>query len=394
MVCAGGYYDISNGLPIVSGGTQGKTFSLLAKENVFATLTLKKTRRALAQLSLGRSSVRDYCEVRRGLYDHLDGSSWVTVRRYSAQIADEDAQYRASARCGAIKLGCNYDYAKEVSERIRQGESPDSIVGTLRREGKWTVSTSTLYRYIAAGYIPHVTSENLREKPKHKRIYHKTRAKRAPAGQSIEKRPEEIQKRSTFGHWELDCVIGKSEGKKEALLVLTERMTRYEMIFKLNAKTSEGVNRTLGCVLSKFPLGTFRSITVDNGSEFSQDHALPVPVYYCHPYCSAERGSNENCNRLIRRYFPKGRSMTRRTQRDADAAAEAINRMHRKILGYRTAQECFSNLRSFLHNLPLRLSIKSLKIFVQIDLTICIFVPLGQVYPFQAPSLEKTKRDV
>ncbi|MBQ7492035.1 MAG: IS30 family transposase, partial [Clostridia bacterium] len=97
-----------------------------------------------------------------------------------------------------------------------------------------------------------------------------------------------------------------------------------------------------------FPKGTFKTITVDNGSEFSAAFQLPIPVYYCHPYCSSERGSNENCNRLVRRFFPKGQSMARRTQRDADAAARAINSMHRKILGYRTAQECFEEQLALL----------------------------------------------
>ncbi len=101
------------------------------------------------------------------------------------------------------------------------------------------------------------------------------------------------------------------------------------------------LNSIVESTLSNFPKGAFQSITVDNGAEFSQAYNLPVPVYYCHPYCSCERGSNENNNRLVRRYFPKGENMESRTQRDADAAAYQINHMHRKILGYRTAQECF-----------------------------------------------------
>ena len=224
----------------------------------------------------------------------------------------------------------------KLGGRVVRGVSDIVIEDAL-----WTVSTTTLYRYIDFGFIPNVTNRDLINKRCKKRSYHKVRAARPPKGASIEKRPQIVLDRSTFGHWEMDCVIGKAKGKGEALLVLTERLTRFEIIFKLSAKTALNVNTTVDSTLSKFPQGTFKSITVDNGSEFSAAYQLPIPVYYCHPYTSCERGSNENCNRLVRRFFPKGQSMAHRTQRDADAAAHAINAMHRKILGYRTAQECF-----------------------------------------------------
>ncbi len=315
--------------------------------NWFDRLTIEKlfnsgaSYRVIAD-KIGFSCAAVYREVQRGLYDHLDSATYDYVKRYSAQIADDDARFQATARCGVVKLGHNYEYAQEVSSRILNGESPDSIVGDLRNKGAWTVSTPTLYRYIDCGYIPDVSNKNLICKSRRKRQYHKVRAVRPPAGVSIEKRPQIILDRSTFGHWEMDCVIGKSRGKGQALLVLTERLTRYEIIYKLSAKTALTVNNTIESSLSNFPHGTFQSITVDNGSEFSAAHALPVPVYYCHPYTSCERGSNENCNRLIRRYFPKGESMANKTQADADFAARSINGMHRKILNYRTAAECFA----------------------------------------------------
>jgi len=279
--------------------------------------------RTIAQIT-GFTVGAVFREVQRGLYDHLDGGTYLTVKRYSAQIADDDAQFQATSRCGVVKLGHNYDFAQTVSSRILSGESPDAIVGTLKASGDWTVSTTTLYRYIDKGYIPNVTNKNLLAKCRRRRSYHRVRAARPPRGVSIERRPRIILDRSTFGHWEMDCVIGKSTGKGQALLVLTERLTRFEIIFKLSAKTSAIVNKKVESTLSTFPKGTFKSITVDNGSEFSAAFQLPIPVYYCHPYCSSERGSNENCNRLVRRFFPKGQSMARRTQRDADAAARAM----------------------------------------------------------------------
>ena len=244
--------------------------------------------------------------------------------------------------CFVLKgIGSNHAYARSISERIQNGESPDAICGSLRKEKAWTVSTSTLYRYIDRGYIPNVTIADL-PCPRCKRRYRKVRkAKRAPVGVSIEFRPYEVSARASFGHWEMDCVIGKAKGKRQALLVLTERLTRYEMIFKLSQKTAANVNRIVESTLSKYPQGTFRSITVDNGSEFASAYQLPLPVYYCHPFCSSERGSNENANKIIRRYFKKGRSLYHVTQAQCDAVAERMNAMHRKILDYHTAQELF-----------------------------------------------------
>ena len=240
-----------------------------------------------------------------------------------------------------LAVGHNHAYANAVSLRILDGESPDAIVGSLKAEREWTVSTSTLYRYIGLGFIPGVTLANLPYPRRKRKKRSLRRAALAPAGLSIEQRPHEVNSRSTFGHWEMDSVIGKPQGKGQSVLVLTERLTRYELVLKVPDKTAATTNRMVESTLSKFPKGTFKSITVDNGSEFAAAHALPLPVYYCHPFRSSERGSNENANRLIRRYFRKGESLSHRTQNDCDIVARTINSMHRKILGYRTAEEVF-----------------------------------------------------
>lgn len=295
------------------------------------------------KLGFAPSSI--YAEIQRGLYDHQGAELTRRPRHYSAQIADDDAAWQATARGCPIKLGKNHAYAETVSRRILAGESPDQIVGSLRRAGSWTVSTVTLYRYIDRGYIPGITNGNLLIKPHRKRPYHKVkRAAHAPKGQSIERRPLCILDRLTPGDWEMDTVIGKAKGKGQALLVLTERLTRYEIIVKLPNKTSAAIVSALSKLVKRYPKGTFKTITVDNGSEFQDYDGLKQhtrEVYYCHPYSSSERGSNENANRIIRRYFPKGESLAHRTQHDCDAVSERMNQMHRKILGYATAAELF-----------------------------------------------------
>lgn len=299
---------------------------------------------------LGYAVSSIYKEVQHGLYPHMGAELSRRPLRYSAQIAQDYADAQATSKGVEIKLGHNYAYAQAVAEFVLSGCSIDTIVGRLRKEGKWTVSTSTLYRYIDCGYIPGVTNKDLPEKSRRKRKNNEVRAARAPKGTSIERRPIEVQTRLTFGHWEMDSVIGRAKGQAESLLVLTERKTRFEIILRTKAKTSQATVHALERALSKYPKGTFKTITVDNGGEFQDCEGMEydrkgnrrLRVYYCHPYCSCERGSNENANRLIRRYFPKKQSLAKVTQKECDRVAAAINSMPRKILGYATAQELFA----------------------------------------------------
>ena len=134
----------------------------------------------------------------------------------------------------------------------------------------------------------------------------------------------------------MDTVIGHAEGKKQVILVLTERLTNYELIFKLNDKTAQSVVSTLSklsrrCSFSR----TFQTITVDNGGEFQDCRGmerLKTKIYYCHPYSSCERGRNERMNRMIRRFFPKGSDFSELTQKDCSRVANYLNRYERKSL--------------------------------------------------------------
>lgn len=285
-------------------------------------------------------------EIKRGMYLRRDARTWKDIPRYSADKAHQDAQWQATAKGADLKLDKHHDYAKEVSARIKTGESPDQIVGSMKKRGQWTVSTTTLYRYIDRGYIPGVTSGDLLA-PKKKHNYSKVKkATRAPKGLSIEQRPEIINQRSTPGHWEMDTVIGKAKGKGQAILVLTERWSRYEIISKLQGKDMQSVTAALAEIVPKFPKGTFCTITMDNGVEFQayddMKRITDADLYYCHPYSSWERGSNENANKLIRRKFLKGRSLLKKTQNECSAVADWMNNLPRKILGYSTSQELFS----------------------------------------------------
>ncbi|VHH57239.1 transposase [Streptococcus pyogenes] len=150
-------------------------------------------------------------------------------------------------------------------------------------------------------------------------------------GKSIEERPEYINDRSKFGHWEIDLVLGKKTKGEAVMLTLVERQTRYALGVKLEDKQSQTINRAVThLIISQYPIA---SITADNGSEFSLLSTLEaVDVYFAHPYSSHERGTNENFNGLLREYVPKGISLNPLTSEELDNYLTAINERPRRLL--------------------------------------------------------------
>lgn len=172
-------------------------------------------------------------------------------------------------------------------------------------------------------------------------------------GTSIDQRPEEVMTREEFGHWEMDSVVGKLENEK-ALLVLTERKTRDELIEVVETRKSEEVVEAIERLKEKYGsqfYRIFKSITIDNGGEFRNVEALEavlsdldnkVDLYYCHPYRSCERGSNENQNRFIRRFYPKGTDFDKALDRDEVLRIQIwMNNYPRRMFGGKTSSMLF-----------------------------------------------------
>ena len=161
-----------------------------------------------------------------------------------------------------------------------------------------------------------------------------------------------MKDRETFGHWEMDSVMG-CRSSKAALVVLTEHLTRYGLIFRVPDHTMESVVRVLDRLerrMGKDFRQVFQSITVDNGSEFQDCAGMErslrrrtprTRIYYCHPYSASERGSNENMNRIVRRFFPKGTSFDEVTAAQVAQAEDWMNNYPRAILGWRSAGALF-----------------------------------------------------
>lgn len=318
-------------------------------------------REIAAQLGVCLATV--YNELKRGEYtykrysytDWLGENHYKFATGYSPNIAEEKYRLNMTAHGAPLKLGNDYDFVRYVEKRVCVDKlSPGAVCGEIRRKRlfRTVISKTTMYRYIAQGLFMGISSEHLPfgQRKKH---YRKTVAKRPPKGTSIERRPADVLLRNEFGHWEMDCVVGKQD-TRNVLLVLTERLTRYEIIMKMPNRKAATVVQCLDKLERRYGKRfqtLFKSITIDNGSEFADFAGLEksvyggmrTAVYYCHPYTSCERGSNERINRDIRRQFPKGTDFSKVTDKRVREVAAWVNAYPREIFGFSTSAEAFAS---------------------------------------------------
>ncbi|HGK1507998.1 TPA: IS30 family transposase [Streptococcus pneumoniae] len=171
-----------------------------------------------------------------------------------------------------------------------------------------------------------------------------------PAGQSIEQRSEAINLRLENGYYEIDTVL-LTRAKNYCLLVLTDRKSRHQIIRLIPNKSAEVVNQALKLILKQHKI---LSITADNGTEFNRlfDVFSEEHIYYAHPYASWERGTNENHNRFIRRWLPKGTK--KMTPKEVAFIEKWINNYPKKCLDYKSPREDF-----WMANLNLKFSVRN-----------------------------------
>ena len=259
-----------------------------------------------------------------------------------------------------LKIGKDHRLARWLVKTISEGYSPSAACSMLGKTPETTFSCTlcrqTVYKYIENGDLWTLTKKELRYKSDQKRTYNRVKAAKAPRGDSIEHRPEHINNREEPGHWEMDSVMG-TVGSSRALVVLTERLTRAGIILPVPAHTAASVVRALNGLerrLGKDFYPMFQSITVDNGCEFQDYDGMEkacrrkgkrTTVYYCHPHAPHERGSNENMNRIIRRFFPKGTNFDEVPISEIRRAEEWMNNYPREVLGWQTAATL---LRSYM----------------------------------------------
>lgn len=273
---------------------------------------------------------------------------------YNATDAHNNYLFKRGLSKGEYKL-CKYSkMAKYIEEKIKIDKwAPDVIVGYMKvhnyfiKDGFCKISVPTIYNAIRYGIINVKLEDTRRMKFKQEYTYQvKSSLSTSKVPYSIENRPEEINNRSTFGHFEIDTVIGTSRGKHECLLTITERKTKFEIIFKISSKTAENVVNKINQIklfLNKHYNKIFKSFSTDNGTEFSNFLEIikdtKTKIFFCHPYCSGEKGTNEKQNSMIRYFIPKKTLIENYTFEDINKIASWMNNYPRKSLNYKTPLE-------------------------------------------------------
>ena len=275
---------------------------------------------------------------------------------YNVNDAQYDADYKRSFSKAHYLVEQFPKLAQFIDEKILKDKwAPDVIAGYINahqlylQDGFTSISTTTIYRAIHY-HLLKSTKEDTRRMLKfnnEKDCYQSEKqTPESKKNNSIELRPEIINNRERFGDWELDTVVSTSKGQHQCLMTLTDRKIRFEIIAKLNGKTKEEVIkkiRKIKSIIKDSLNDIIKSISTDNGAEFSGwkeiQEILNTTVYFCHPYSSYEKGTNEKHNGIIRYFIPKGELIENYSEKDIEEIANWMNNYPRKIFGYRTQIE-------------------------------------------------------
>ncbi len=275
------------------------------------------------------------------------------LKRYRANQADKAAWNRAY-RPKPCKLAGNLQLGRIIARKLQCHWSPEQIAGWLKKahagNERLQVSHETIYRSLfiqARGVLKKELVQYLRTKRVMRRPQ-KASFKGQGKGQiteavSIRERPPSVEDRAVPGHWEGDLICGANNS---FMATLVERHTRYVMLAKVSGKETEAVINALIKQANKLPNELYKSLTWDRGSEMA-DHQrftldTDIQVYFCDPSSPWQRGSNENTNRLLRQYFPKGTDLSVHSQAKLNGVARQLNERPRKTLGFDTPAERFN----------------------------------------------------
>lgn len=318
----------------------------------------KRKKIKIAEL-LDRSEKTIRNEIKRGLVKNLT-SGLIEIWVYSADVAQKRYEYYLKAKGPKLKIDNDYELKEYVEKSIKEDKkSPEVIAKDIKKMNfKAKMCARTIRNNIYAGDIYDIKERDMIYNKKHKdKNKNKTICSKIPPEKSIDYRPEEANTRGVYGHWEGDLVIGVKK-RGAALFTLTERMTREEIIVKILGKNAEYVARALDLIEKKYKkqfYTKFKTITFDNGGEFRNWESLEksydkrrksarTKIYYAHPYCSGERGSNENANRLIRRFIPKGIDITPISEGFIQKIQDWINNYPRAMFNYKSTNEILSEI--------------------------------------------------
>ncbi|MBK4739151.1 IS30 family transposase [Noviherbaspirillum pedocola] len=273
--------------------------------------------------------------------------------KYRAGAADKRA-WACAKRPKQCLLARNEKLQRAVAAKLQLNWSPEQIAGwfklTYPDNDSMQVSHETIYRSLfmqARGVLKKELIGHLRSRRPTRRSKH---VSSQPRGQiidaiSIRERPAQIEDRAVPGHWEGDLITGSGNTH---IATLVERQSRFTMLVKVNGKDTVSVVSALSKQIRKLPAELRKSLTWDRGMELANHKELTmatnVAVYFCDPQSPWQRGTNENTNRLLRQYFPKGTALSTYSQRDLDKIASELNQRPRKTLGFQTPADKLDDL--------------------------------------------------
>lgn len=226
---------------------------------------------------------------------------------------------------------------KQAEDLLRVQHSPEQIAGCLR------ISHETVYQRVYADPTGELKS-HLRCQKKRKKRYASGASRRGqiPNRRGIEERSAAVETRKRIGHWEADTVIGKAH--KGALVTLVERKSGMLLIKKVDFKRADLVSQAMIELLTPVKQ-MVATMTYDNGKEFAMHESVNAAIecesFFADPYCSWQRGTNENTNGLIRQYAPKGRHFSTLTEEEVQLIQDRLNHRPRKRLGFKTPYQVF-----------------------------------------------------
>ncbi len=308
--------------------------SLCERESISRGLASGQSIRAMAAL-LGRSPSTICREVKRNGGAH----------RYRAVDAEKAAWKRAK-RPKPPLLATNIELKKLVTSKLSEDWSPEQISGWLKiqfpDDASLRVSHETIYRSLfiqTRGLFRSEMRSHLRTKRKfrHSKKHKAATRGRIVDGVSIRERPAEVEDRAVPGHWEGDLIAGSLNSY---IATVVERSSRFTMLVKVDGKSTNSVVTALSRQMAELPELLKQSLTWDRGTELASHArftmATDIDVYFCDPSSPWQRGTNENTNGLLRQYFPKGTSLSDKSQKVLDMVAAKLNARPRKTLGFQS----------------------------------------------------------
>lgn len=319
-----------------------RALTMAEREEISRGIVEGRSVRAIAR-GLGRSASTVSREI------HRNGG----LGRYRAAAADKLAWKRA-LRPKRCKLAICGQLRQAVAAKLKRNWSPEQIAGWLKRTHPANearrVSHETIYRSLyvqTRGVLKQELMAYLRSQRLFRRSRHATQ-KRGKQGQivdavSISERPASVEDRAVPGHWEGDLLCGPNNSN---IVTLVERHSRYVMLARIPSRDTQTVVDTLIKQVRKLPDELYKSLTWDRGKELA-DHKrftmeTSIDVYFCDPHSPWQRGSNENTNRLLRQYFPKGTDLSSFSQAHLNKVARQLNERPRKTLDFQSPAERFS----------------------------------------------------